>query len=132
MQGLSSRQGQLRWKQSCGKVRFWKFKNKTTTTTTEKKGKLPAYWPSVPLCVPFSYTELHYLQEPQGGSVARSESNYRSLQRNHMETNNSGNLTVTSGGVLLWSNQGVGVKHSSVVTLGLGRREEENGVGIVQ
>lgn len=47
-----------------------------------------------------------------------------------METNNSGNLTVTSGGVLLWSNQGV--KHSSVVTLGLGRREEENGVGIVQ
>ena len=79
MQDYSNRQGQLRWR-----AVMWQ-------DALDRK-KLPVYWPSVPLCVPFSCTELHYLQVAQG-SATLGESDYISLQNNHIKTHKSGNLT---------------------------------------
>lgn len=56
MQDYSNRQGQLRWK-----AVMWQG--------AQVQKKLLVYWPSVPLCVPFSCTELHYLQVAQAAPL---------------------------------------------------------------
>lgn len=54
-----------------------------------RRKKIPVYWPSVPLCVPFSCTELQYLQITTvggRGGVTPGNSRNVSLQSYHMKT----------------------------------------------
>lgn len=81
---------------------------------TQKTNKLPVYWPSVPLCVPFNCTELHYLQVAQGAPLYVS--GYISLQNNHIKTHISGNLTL----VLVLGGVVQRLKYSSVIILRIG------------
>lgn len=89
MHDYSERRGQLRWRASdvarC--ARQQKENGKET---------LPAYWPSVPLCVHSNCTELHYLQRAQEVALC-SRAVTHPCEKNHVKTNKSGNLYMGGG-----------------------------------
>lgn len=68
-----------------------------------RRKKIPVYWPSVPLCVPFSCTELQYLQiTTVGGGITPGNSRNLSLQSYHMKTQQEaffGGVGGSGGGV---------------------------------
>lgn len=64
--------------------------------TKTGKETLPAYWPSVPLCVHSNCTELHYLQRVREVALC-SRAVTRPCEKIHVKTNKSGILYMGGG-----------------------------------